>query len=118
MGWRQIDMSRSQVKQLIDAGFITVNQRQEKAGYRLRMGDEVFVTIPPPQETAVKPENIPLEIVYQDAHIAVVNKPKGFGCPPRSRQLAGHTGQRSPASYRGFGGHWQGTPPWDCAPPG
>ncbi|MGI6147848.1 MAG: RluA family pseudouridine synthase [Firmicutes bacterium] len=87
---RQIDMSRSQVKQLIDAGFITVNQRQEKAGYRLRMGDEVFVTIPPPQETAVKPENIPLEIVYQDAHIAVVNKPKGLVVHPAA-------------------GNWQGT---------
>ena len=79
---QQMDISRSQVKQLVDGGLVLVNGGKVKAGYRLKAGDEVLVTIPPLQETAVRPENIPLEIIYQDAHLAIVNKPKGLVVHP------------------------------------
>ena len=60
-----------------------VGENQVKAGYRLRGGDEVSVVIPPPQETDVKPENIPsLEISYEDDQLAVINKPKGLVVHP------------------------------------
>ena len=55
----QTGLTRSQVKQLIDRGLVLVGENQVKAGYRLRVGDEVSVVIPPPQETDVKPENTP-----------------------------------------------------------
>ncbi len=86
---QQIDLSRSQVKQLIDEGFVVVNGEGVKAGYRLRAGDEVQVTVPPPQEIAVKPENIPLEIIYQDSHLAIVNKPKGLVVHPAAGNWEG-----------------------------
>ena len=52
--------------------------------------DEVLVTIPPLQETAVRPENIPLEIIYQDAHLAIVNKPKGWLSIPQRETGKAH----------------------------
>lgn len=78
----QTGLTRSQVKQLIDRGLVLVGENQVKAGYRLRVGDEVSVVIPPPQDTDVKPENIPLEILYEDDQLAVINKPKGLVVHP------------------------------------
>jgi 23S rRNA pseudouridine1911/1915/1917 synthase len=86
---QQMDISRSQVKQLVDGGLVLVNGGKVKAGYRLKAGDEVLVTIPPLQETAVRPENIPLEIIYQDAHLAIVNKPKGLVVHPAAGNWEG-----------------------------
>jgi len=86
---QHIDFSRSQVKQLVDEGRVLVNGSQVKAGYRLKVGDEVLVTVPAVQEAAVRPENIPVEIVYQDAHLAVINKPKGLVVHPAAGNWEG-----------------------------
>lgn len=73
------EFTRSRLKKLIEEGRVFVNDvLQTKAGADIRAGDRVVVHIPDAVEYAVKPENIPLDIVYQDGDLAVVNKPKGM----------------------------------------
>ena len=69
---------RSRIKKLIDEGHVELNGKSAKAGAELRPGDEVAAEIPEAREYSVKPENIPLDILYQDADFAVVNKPQGM----------------------------------------
>ncbi len=74
--------SRSFFQKLIQSGHITVNTRPAKAGWKLRVDDEVTVRIPPPEITAMEPQNIPLDILYEDAHLLVLNKPAGMVVHP------------------------------------
>lgn len=67
-------MSRSQLQRLIDEGGVTVNGRRPKASTKLRIGDEVEVVVPPPPVTEIQPENIPLEVMFEDDHLIVINK--------------------------------------------
>jgi RluA family pseudouridine synthase len=67
-------MSRSQLQRLIDDGGVTVNGRKPKAATKLRIGDEVTVVVPPPPVTEIQPENIPIEVLFEDEHILVLNK--------------------------------------------
>lgn len=67
-------MSRSQLQRLIDDGGVTVNGRTPKASTKLRLGDEVMVAVPPPPVTEIQPENIPIEVLFEDQHIIVLNK--------------------------------------------
>ncbi|MDD2620019.1 MAG: RluA family pseudouridine synthase [Syntrophomonadaceae bacterium] len=75
-------LSRTLVKELIEGQKIMVNGKLCKASYRVKEGDEITVVIPAPQEIALAPQNIPLEIVYQDKDLVVVNKPKGMVVHP------------------------------------
>ena len=79
-------LTRSGIKNLIDAGNVAVNTRGVKAGYRLKEGDKVDYLIPKPVEVDLSPQNIPIEIVYQDEYLAVINKPQGLAVHPS----AGH----------------------------
>jgi 23S rRNA pseudouridine1911/1915/1917 synthase len=73
--------SRSQIQKWIRGGQITVNGTQVKTGYMIRQGDRISLEPPPPPPTTGPvPENIPLEIIYQDDALAVVNKPAGLVC--------------------------------------
>ncbi|MBQ8319377.1 MAG: RluA family pseudouridine synthase [Clostridia bacterium] len=73
------DFTRSRLKKLIEDGCVTINGAPvKKAGEGIKAGDEVFVRFPDAVEYSVKPENIPIEIVYQDGDLAVVNKPQGM----------------------------------------
>lgn len=72
------DLTRSRLKKLIDEGLATVNGAAAKASAEIKVGDVVTVEIPDAAEYSVRPENIPVEIVYQDRDIAVVNKPQGM----------------------------------------
>jgi len=74
--------SRARIKKLIDEGAATVDGIARKANYRLRPGETVLLRVAPPQELSVLPEPIPLDIVYQDADICVVNKPQGMVVHP------------------------------------
>lgn len=74
----QTELTRSAVKKLADGGFVCVNGKTAKAGQPLRKGEGVSLTVPEPQPICAKPENIPLDIVYQDDDIAVINKPQGM----------------------------------------
>ena len=70
--------SRTYAKFLMDNSFVLVDGKEVKPRYLAREGDEVFVELPPPDVTDVQPENIPLDIIYEDDWIIVVNKPAGM----------------------------------------
>lgn len=72
------DFTRSRIKKLIDGGRVEVNGNFAKAGAEIKAGDGVAVEIPDAVEYSVRPENIPIDVVYQDTELAVVNKPQGM----------------------------------------
>lgn len=73
------DLTRSRLKKLIDEGNVLVNDKQtKKAGTEIKASDRVEVVIPEAVEYSVRAENIPIDIVYQDEDLAVVNKPQGM----------------------------------------
>lgn len=76
------ELSRSAVQRMIEEGEILLNGRTAKPKDRLREGDVISVTIQPPAVTDIVPQNIPIDIVYQDEDIAVINKPKGMVVHP------------------------------------
>ena len=86
----ELDMTRSQLKNYIAQGRITVNGHSVKAGLRLETGQIVEIRIPTPQKTSVEAQAIPLTVVYEDEAIIVINKPAGMVVHPAA-------------------GHWDGT---------
>lgn len=74
----KLDKTRSAVKKLIDCGCVFINGKSAKPSQEINGGDVIEVTLPPATEYSVKPENIPVEIIYEDKDIAVVNKPQGM----------------------------------------
>lgn len=76
------DLSRAAAQRLIAEGRILVNGAVVKASCRLEPGDTISVEIPPPVEVSLAPEAIPLDIVYEDADLLVVNKPAGMVVHP------------------------------------
>ena len=76
------DLSRSHAQRLIDEGLVTVNGRHAKPSHLLRVGDAVEVRLPEPQPLDLEAEAIPLNIVYEDADLLVVDKPAGMTVHP------------------------------------
>lgn len=76
------DKSRTAVQRLIEEGQVRVNDAPARPGLKLRAGDRVTVTIPSPRPTQLQPEPIPLNILYEDDQILVLNKPKGLVVHP------------------------------------
>lgn len=76
------DLSRSQVKRLIEQGHVTLNNHSAKPAVHLKEGDVLVVTVPPPEAVDLAPEPIPLEVVYQDSDLLVVDKPAGLTVHP------------------------------------
>ncbi len=80
---RQPELSRSRIQQLIEAGEVVLNG---KAGAvcasRLKVGDTIAITIPPPVDSAMRPADIPLDVVFEDSHMLVINKPAGLTVHP------------------------------------
>ncbi|GBG57532.1 pseudouridine synthase [Sporomusaceae bacterium FL31] len=77
-----VGKSRSFVQNLIEEGYVLVNGSLKKSNYKIRLDDQVHVVLPPPKELAIEAENIPLEIVYEDEDLLVVNKPQGMVVHP------------------------------------
>lgn len=71
-------VTRSAVKKLFGCGFVLINGKAAKPSLAVNAGDSAEVTLPDPVEYSAKPEDIPLEIVYEDGDLAVVNKPQGM----------------------------------------
>ena len=82
-------LSRSQIQKLIDEGFITVNQQVIRSKDRIPFGSEITLNIPAPTEISVEPENIPLQILFEDSHLLVVNKQPGLTVHPSDTQKSG-----------------------------
>ena len=83
------DMSRSRIQGMIRSGEITVGGSAVKPGYVPNDGDRIFVQEKEPQAVEVVPEDIPLDIVYEDADVIVVNKPKGMVVHPANGHYTG-----------------------------
>ena len=79
---KQEEMSRSTIQRLIEEGKITVNDRKEKASYKVQNEDLITIEIEKPKEVQIEAQNIPLDIIYEDEHILVVNKQKGLVVHP------------------------------------
>lgn len=75
-------LSRSYIQKILDEGGITVNGRAVKSSYRVRTDDKVQVILPPAITPSIVPENIPLDILFEDKDVIVVNKPKGMVVHP------------------------------------
>lgn len=86
LGTRLTDYSRSQVQQWLKEQLVLVNDVPVKANYKVKKQDLIKIEVPEPQELELIAENIPLEIVYQDEDVAVINKPQGMVVHPS----AGH----------------------------
>lgn len=84
------ELSRNAVQRLLDSGDILVNGQPVKKNYKTRAGDEIQVTLPEPEPVDIQPEDIPLDIRYEDEDVIVLNKPKGLVVHPAP-------------------GHWSGT---------
>lgn len=84
------DLTRNAAQKLLENGTVTRNGSPLKKNDRLEIGDRLEFELPKPQETAIIPENIPLDIVYEDDDVIVINKPKGLVVHPAA-------------------GHWSGT---------
>ncbi len=67
-------MSRSQLQALIDSGGASVNGKQAKASTKLRLGDTILLDIPKPASGDIEPDDIPLDVLYEDEYIVVINK--------------------------------------------
>lgn len=83
------DMSRSRIQGLIKDGMITVNGKTVKTGYTLIDGDIIDTNIPEPEEISIEAEDIPLDIVYEDDDVIVVNKPKDMVVHPANGHYSG-----------------------------
>ncbi len=77
-----LEVTRSNAQVLIEQGLVTVNGKIESKNYKLRVGDIVEAEEPELKELDAQPENIPLDIVYEDEHIIVINKPSGMVVHP------------------------------------
>lgn len=82
-------MPRSQVQKLIDEGNVTVNGKIAKGSAKLKAGDLIAVDVPAPVELDIKAENIPLDILYEDEHMLVINKPQGMVVHPAAGNYEG-----------------------------
>lgn len=78
--------SRSFIQKLISDGLVTADGKVVKANYKVESGNEIQIQVPEPVELDIEPENIPLDILYEDQDIVIVNKPKGMVVHP----AAGH----------------------------
>ena len=84
------ELTRSAAQKLLDTGMVTCRGRALKKSDKLTDGDELDVILPQVQEIAIEPENIPLDVVFEDDDVIVINKPKGLVVHPAA-------------------GHWSGT---------
>jgi 23S rRNA pseudouridine1911/1915/1917 synthase len=85
----EIGLTRSQIQRLLRDGYVEVNKEAPKASYKIKLDDRIIVSIPPPKKLEVQPENILLDIVYEDNDLIVVNKPRGMVVHPAAGNYSG-----------------------------
>lgn len=81
--------SRSFIQKLIGDGLVTADGKIVKSNYKVQSGNEIQIQVPEPVELDIEPENIPLDIIYEDQDIVVVNKPKGMVVHPAAGHYTG-----------------------------
>lgn len=83
------DKSRSHYQKAIDNGLVLVNGKTVKSKYQTRLGDEIVISIEPVKEIDILPEDIPIDILYEDNDVIVINKPKGMVVHPAPGHYSG-----------------------------
>ena len=86
---QMIDLTRSNMQKLLEDGRVVKGAKVLKSNYKLKAGDEITVTLPEPEPLDVQPENIPLDILYEDEDVVVVNKPRGMVTHPAAGNYSG-----------------------------
>lgn len=84
-----LEVTRSNMQKLLEEGRAVRGTKVLKSNYKLKAGDEIVVTLPEPQPLDVQPENIPLDIIYEDEDVVVVNKPRGMVVHPAAGNSSG-----------------------------
>lgn len=95
--------SRGFIKKLIDSGSVTLDGSVRKASYKVRAGEKLIIQLPEPETSSIEPEAIPLDILYEDQDVLIVNKPEGMVVHPAPGSPSGtlvnalmaHTGELS-----------------------
>ncbi len=82
-------LTRAAVQRLMESGMITVNGMPPKPSLKLKGGEQLKIAVPPPVEAGPAPENIPLEILYEDRDLVVVNKDAGMVVHPGAGNSGG-----------------------------
>ena len=83
------DLSRTYIQKLISDGFVTLSGKQLKANFKVSTGQEIEVILPEPETLKLLPEQIPLDILYEDTDVIVVNKPKNMVVHPAAGHYSG-----------------------------
>ena len=83
------DLSRTYIQKLIESGNVTLSGKTLKANFKVSAGQEIEVLLPEPETLKVEPENIPLDILYEDSDVIVVNKPKNMVVHPAAGHYSG-----------------------------
>ena len=83
------DFSRSYIQKLLSNQAVLIHGQPIKSNYKVKAGDHIQVEIPEPEVLDVQPENIPLDIVYEDSDILIINKPKGMVVHPAAGHYSG-----------------------------
>ena len=84
-----LELTRSNMPKLLDEGRAVKGTKVIKSNYKVKLGDEIIVTLPEPQPLDVQPENIPLDIIYEDEDVVVVNKARGMVVHPAAGNYSG-----------------------------
>ena len=83
------DLTRSYIQKLIQEGHVLVNLKAVKANYKVAAGDAIVITLPPPVDLEINAEDIPLDIIYEDKDIIIINKEKGMVVHPAAGHYSG-----------------------------
>ncbi len=84
------ELTRSRIKKLISEGLVSLGEgKGVKASRQVRAGEKITIRVPPPEEISLEPEEVPFEILYEDAHLAVIVKPPGVVVHPAAGHLRG-----------------------------
>jgi len=82
-------LSRSRIQNLIEAGKVQLDQKPIRSNFKLSAGLKLILDLPDPEPLELVPENLPIEILYEDAHLLIVNKPPGLTVHPSETQRSG-----------------------------
>ncbi|MCY6354051.1 RluA family pseudouridine synthase [Clostridium sp. ZS2-4] len=83
------DKSRSYIQKLVDEGNVTVNDKNKKSNYKLKINDKITMNLPELEELVIQPENIELDVLYEDIDLIVINKPQGMVVHPAPGNYTG-----------------------------
>lgn len=86
---QMLDITRSNMQKLMDEGRAVKGTKVLKSNYKLKAGDKIIVSLPEPEPLDVQPENIPLDIIYEDEDVVVVNKARGMVVHPAAGNYSG-----------------------------